>query len=491
MLTLDPLRPVDASHPRPKPASDPVPICVDLDGTLVKSDTLQDAMILLLRHRPWKLFAALPLLLKSKARFKQQITHLMPLDVHRLPWNRAVLRYIREERASGRTIVLATGADQALAHRVARHLSCFDLVLASDGHLNLIGSQKLAILQQLFPVFDYIGNSASDTLLLDHARRAVVANPSPLLILHLRHQSIPVEVSLTDRASPLRSSLAALRPHQWAKNLLLLLPLLLSHRFSLHSAITSILAFCAFASASSLGYVFNDLLDLENDRNHPRKRMRPFASGDRTVVDGLLLALALLTVTSALLPLLPAAFAAWTAAYLALTTMYSMWFKRIAIADVLLLSGLYLLRLYAGGAATATAISPWLAGFALFFFLSLAMLKRLSELEILRQRGGGSAPGRGYRVADIDLIRIFGLLCAYTALLVFAMYIRNPEASALYPHAERLWLILPLLLFWLLRIWLLASRGEVDEDPVLFAIADPTSVLLGIAIAALTWTAAH
>ncbi len=491
MLTLDPLCPAEEAHPAEAPEFDPVPLCVDLDGTLVKSDTLQDSTVLLLRHQPLKLIASLRMLLRGKARFKQEIARQMPLDVSRLPWNHAVLRYIRKEHASGRIIVLATGADLALAERVAVHLSCIDRLVASDGHLNLTGSRKLAVLQQLFPVFDYIGNSTSDLPLLAQARLAIVANPSHALSHRLRRRAIPVEARLIDCQSPVRSSMAALRLHQWAKNLLLLLPLLLSHQLNLRSVVPAMLAFCSFGCAASACYVLNDLLDLENDRRHPHKRLRTFAAGDRTVASGILLGLTLLGLCTVFLLWLPAAFVGWIAAYLALTTLYSLLLKQIVVIDVLLLSCLYTLRLYAGGAATGTVISPWLACFATFFFLSLAMLKRYNELETLRQQGMHHTPGRGYRVADIDLIRTSGTICGYSALVVFALYIQYPVSVALYPHAALLWLILPLLLFWLQRIWLLAARGEMDEDPVLFALRDHISLLLGAAIAMLAWTAAR
>ena len=467
-----------------------VPLCVDLDGTLIKSDTFQDSLLLLVRTHPARLLAVARLLPRGRARLKQEIARQTTLDINHLPWNKAVLRLIRDQRSLGRTILLVTGADRSLAERVASHLRCFDRVIASDGERNLTGCRKLAVLQKLFPAFDYIGNARIDLPLLTHARHAFLANPTHRLRRALARANVPVKATLLDRA-PLRASLlSTLRLHQWVKNLLLLLPLLLSHRLTPRGLIHGALALVAFGCAASACYVLNDLLDIDNARRHRHKRLRSFASGELGVVDGILLVMALLIGSALLLPLLPAAFAIWLAIYIAATTLYSLWLKRIAIADVLLLAGLYTLRLYAGGAATQTPISPWLAVFALFFFLALALVKRLNELEILRQQGSTRTPGRGYRVADIVAIGSLEAASACAALAVFAAYITHPNAELLYPHAARLWLALPPLGLWLLRMGLLAWRGELDEDPVLFALRDRLSPLLGLLVVLLTVFAA-
>ena len=466
-------------------AADTTPLCVDLDGALVKSDTLHDALLLLLRIHPWAFLVALGLLLRSKAQAKQFIACQLPLDVPHLPWNQAVLRFLRTERSRGRTIVLATGADLQLAQRVALHLGCFDQVLASTGNVNLTGHQKLAALQERYDSFDYIGNARADLPILANARNAILANPSAALRAALRRRRVTVSASLPDR-SPLSASLLhALRLHQWAKNLLLFLPLLLAHHLTLPRAAAGLLAFFAFGCAASACYVFNDLLDLENDRNHSRKRLRPFASGDLSLSQGLTLIAALLLCSAFASRLLPADFSLWLAAYILITSLYSLALKRIALADVLVLSALYTLRLFAGGAATATAISPWLCAFAVFFFFSLALFKRLNELELLCQQHRSEIPGRGYRVADADLIRSLGSASAYASLAIFTLYVAHPDAALLYRHPARLWLMLAPLAFWLLRMGMLASRGLLQEDPVLFALRDRTSLALGALIVAL------
>ncbi len=256
----------------------------------------------------------------------------------------------------------------------------------------------------------------------------------------------------------------------------------MSHELTLPSLRAAFAAFLCFSFMASANYLLNDLLDMESDRRHPSKRSRPFASGDLPVAGGVVLALGLIAASAALLPLLSAAFAFWLLVYIAATMAYSLYLKRIAVVDVLLLSGLYTLRMLAGGAATHTEISPWLAGFSTFLFLSLAMVKRFSELENLRERGVVSSHGRGYLVSDLEQIRAFGTASAYAAVVVLMLYIARPDVTELYRHAGRLWLMVPLLLFWLTRIWLLAARGELDEDPVIFAIRDSVSLVLGAGV---------
>jgi 4-hydroxybenzoate polyprenyltransferase len=275
----------------------------------------------------------------------------------------------------------------------------------------------------------------------------------------------------------------AVRLHQWSKNVLLFVPLLLSHKLSKGSVAAAIAAFFCFCFMASANYLVNDMLDLESDRRHRTKRMRPYAAGDLSVTGGMGLALALLLASAALLPLLPRAFAIWLGLYIIATLSYSLYFKRIAGVDVLLLSGLYTLRLLAGGAATGTEISPWLAGFSSFLFLSLAMVKRFSEIENLRETGATATHGRGYKVADLEQIRSFGTASAYAAVVVFMLYIARPDVTELYRHATRLWLIVPLLIYWLNRVWLLASRGDLDDDPVVFAMRDGISLAVGAAVA--------
>jgi len=460
------------------------PLCVDLDGTLIKSDSLFDAVCRFVRRNPLRVWRLALWLAGGRARLKAEVASIAPLEPARLPYNTALLRYLQAERRSGRQIYLTTGADVSLADRVAAHLGIFAGVLASDGATNLTSRKKLALLKTRFGGFDYIGNSRADLPLLAAARVAMVANPTPGLSWALRMKEIPAARSFMDRQPLPRTLAKAIRIHQWAKNMLLLAPLLLSHRVNLAAIGAVTAAFFCFSFMASASYILNDLMDIESDSRHPAKRFRPFAAGDLQVSFGILLALMLVVCSVALLPLLPHRFAMWLAVYIVSTTAYSFYLKQKALVDVLMLSGLYTLRLLAGGAATKTEISHWLAGFSIFLFLSLAMVKRFSELENLRERGIAAIHGRGYLASDLEQVRSFGTASAYAAVLVFMLYIARPDVTALYRHPYRLWMIVPLLLYWLNRVWLLGSRGEMDEDPVIFALRDRVSLAVGACVVA-------
>jgi 4-hydroxybenzoate polyprenyltransferase len=457
---------------------------VDLDGTLVKSDTLVDSLLALARKNPAAVFKLPARLLHGKAAFKAFITESVSLDVAHLPYNRELLQYLNQQHAQGREIFLATGADVRLARRVADHLGIFSGVLASDGVTNLTGEKKLDGLRNRLGSggFDYVGNDVPDLPMLENAAEAMVANPSLWLRRKLRSRGIRPTHVFKEGKPVLQSMVKALRPHQWAKNLLIFLPLLCSHALTASKLLTALAAFCCFSLAASSGYLINDLVDLEADRRHPHKRMRPFAAGDVPPLAGIVVAVVLLLVGLIGAELLPGRFLAWLLVYLATTMAYSLYLKRIALVDVMVLSGLYSVRMLAGGSVTQTPISHWLAGFSMFLFLSLAIVKRFAELENLRASNALPKNGRGYMVADLDQLRSFGTASAYAAVVVFAIYITNPDVANLYRHPRLLWLSVPLIILWMNRVWLLASRGELNEDPVAFALTDPISQAIGIGV---------
>ena len=332
----------------------------------------------------------------------------------------------------------------------------------------------------------------------------MVANPTPGLRAALRKARIAPVRTFDERASPLKAWLKAIRLHQWAKNILIFLPLLLAHAWAPGLLAGATLAFLSFGLCASATYIVNDLLDLEADRHHPRKRLRPFASGDLSALSGVVVVILFLAASltwpcpfpvssprSRLspvphqAPLLPP----WLGIYLVTTLAYSLRLKRAILVDVIVLSGLYTIRILAGSAATGVTVSTWLAGFSIFFFLSLAFVKRFAELENLRERGGVSAGGRGYHVADIEQLRSFGSASAYASVVVLTLYISNLDAAQLYRHTNRLWLLVPVLLLWLSRLWLLASRGQLHEDPVVYAITDRRSLFLGVLVVAIVLSA--
>jgi 4-hydroxybenzoate polyprenyltransferase/phosphoserine phosphatase len=473
------------------PAQTLRPLCVDLDGTLVKSDTLVDSLLVLLRTRPLKVLRLPGMVLKGKAAFKAFVTSSVTLDVVHLPYNRTLLQYLQAEHARGRDLYLATGADERLAQRVADHLGIFTGVLGSDGATNLTGNKKLNSLKACLDsgAFDYVGNDTPDLPLLAEATEPMVANPSMGLRMGMKSRGIHPVQAFNETTHPLQSLVKAARPHQWAKNLLIFLPVLLAHSLSPVKLLAGLGAFCCFSLTASSTYMFNDLLDIEADRRHPRKQFRPFASGDLSGLTGFATTAILLALGLVGGSLLGGEFFIWLLVYLATTVSYSWYLKRVALVDVLVLSGLYTLRMQAGSAATDTPISHWLAGLSIFLFLSLAVVKRFAELENLRLSGAALKNGRGYLISDTEQLRAFGTASGYAAVVIFAIYISGRDVTTLYRHPSTLWLIVPLILLWISRIWLLASRGELNEDPVVFALTDRLSLLIGVAVAAVAFAA--
>jgi 4-hydroxybenzoate polyprenyltransferase len=468
------------------------PLCVDLDGTLVKSDTFVDSLMVLVRRHPGA-FVRSPLwALKGKAHVKSQVASLVTLDVAHLPYNRPLLEYLRDEHASGRKLYLATGADRVLARKVAAHLGIFEDVLASDGAVNLTGRNKLHYLEQRFADdgFDYIGNALPDLPLLQGAQEAMVANPDLSLKLALKSRNVAVNRNFQDRSHLLAALAKALRVHQWAKNLLVFLPLLLAHSFR-HAAsvLAAVAAFFCFSFTASATYIVNDLLDLESDRVHLHKRKRAFAAGNLSVATGLGISFALAAAALITAAYLPRKFLVYLLLYFVTTLAYSLSLKRIVLVDVVILSSLYTIRMLAGSEATHDPVSPWLAAFSIFLFLSLAMVKRFSELQNLHSRGATPSNARGYLLSDIEQLRSFGTSSAYASIVIFALYINGRDVVTLYRHPTRMWLITPLLILWISRVWLLASRGLLDEDPVVFALSDRMSLLLCLGVAVVAYSA--
>ena len=460
------------------------PLCVDLDGTLVKSDTLVDSLLVLARAHPALLFKLPGQLLHGKAPFKAFLSERIKLDAAHLPYNRPLLQFLHQEKSNGRAIYLATGADIHLAGRVAAHLGIFTDVLGSNGVTNLTGWNKLDGLRSRLSraAFDYIGNDTPDLPLLAQAAQPMVANPTMRLRMKMKARGLRPSHSFVERQPALQSLIAAVRLHQWAKNLLIFIPLLCSHALSTGKLLAALAAACCFSLTASAAYIVNDLLDIEADRRHTHKHQRPFASGDLSAFSGIAIAAAFLAVGLIGAGFLSGKFLSWLLIYLGTTLAYTLYLKRIPLVDVLALSGLYILRLLAGGAVTQTPISHWLAGFSLFLFLSLAIVKRFAELENLRARNAVPMNGRGYLLTDLDQLRSFGTSSAYAAVVVFAIYISGSDVAKLYNHPRYLWLTVPLITLWLNRVWLLASRGELDEDPVAFALTDPISLVIGVLV---------
>ena len=465
---------------------------MDLDGTLVKSDTLVDSLLVLVRTRPRMALKTFRWVLDGKAALKARVSECVSLDVANLPYNRSLIAFLEEERGKGRKIYLATGADAKVAGKIADYLGIFFGVLASDGNTNLTGHDKLAGLRSKFGEagYDYIGNAGPDLPLLEHAGEAMLANPHGSLLPKIRSRNIRIQRHFEDRAPLRKSLLKAIRLHQWAKNVLIFVPVLLAHALRLPLILHAILAFFCFSLCASGTYIINDLLDIDADRRHTKKRYRPFAAGDLQASTGVVISVLFLAIAFMGALFLPGEFLLWLGVYLLCTLSYSLLLKKVVLVDVIVLSGLYTVRMLAGGAATRTDISTWLAGFSVFIFFSLAMVKRFSELQNLKEQGHTPSNGRGYLVSDLEQLRSFGTASAYAGVVVFSLYISGSNVATLYAHPVRMWLMVPLMLFWVSRVWLLASRGEMNEDPVIFAVTDRVSLLVGIAAVAIAIFAA-
>lgn len=464
---------------RPHPVSSKgVPLCVDLDGTLLKSDLFHESLLALLRLNPLYALLLPWWLLKGKAALKREIASRVSIDPSFLPYDPAVLEWLQAE--AGRTRVLCTASDHLLVDKVADHLGLFDKTIASNGIVNLRGGRKAEALLQLFGDrgFDYIGNEHVDLHVWKHARQAWLVGAGPAL------QQAAARVADVGgnipRARPgLRSWIEAARVHQWLKNLLVFLPLLASHRFLEPVAVRDAsLAFLAFGLCASGVYLLNDLLDLPADREHPRKRNRPFASARLPLAQGMLMAPLLTLAGFAIAWQVNPRFTLLLCCYFIITLAYSLRLKQIVMLDVQLLAALYTLRIIAGAAAISSGLSFWLLSFSMFIFLGLAMLKRYTELSAMLSHGRSRANGRDYEVGDLPLLQALGCGCGLIAVMVLALYINSPESIALYSRPKMLWLLCPLLLYWISHIWVVAHRGKMTDDPIVFSVKDRTSQML-------------
>lgn len=454
-----------------------------MDGTLVRGDTLYELLFAALRHNPLILLHLPFWLLKGKAALKAGLARAVDPGGLALCFHEPVVAWLRAERAGGRRVVLATAADERVADAVAQQTGLFDEVIATHAGRNLRGAAKADELTARFGAggFDYAGNDDADLPVWRAAREAIVVAPARAGIIPQARAAGRVAREIVVPGISARAVLMALRPHQWAKNALVFLPLLAAHRLGDGAALlASLLAFAAMSLVASAGYVANDLLDLQADRAHPRKRRRPFASGALPVTAGPPLAALLLACGGILAALVSPALVLWLGVYLVLTFTYSLWLKQRVLVDVFLLSALYTHRVLAGAIATGIAPSFWLLSFSIFFFLSLAMLKRYAELA---DRNGKVAPDgsgaivRGYRAVDLGPLLALGTASAFAAVFVLALYIQSDNLRILYRTPELFWLCCPLALYWLSRMWIGAGRGAIDDDPLVFALRDRVSLL--------------
>jgi 4-hydroxybenzoate polyprenyltransferase len=465
---------------------------VDLDGTLVRTDLLHEALLMLVRKNPLYLFCVPFWLLGGKANLKQRVAERVLLDPAAVPYNQEVLGWIREQKQLGRRLVLATASNRRFADRVADHVGCFDEVFASDDLHNLSADAKRDVLVERFGAggFDYAGNSQKDLEVWKKCRHAIVVHASAGTLAAARRTANVTQV-MPKPEKRVKVWLRAARVHQWVKNLLVFLPIMTSHRLrDITAARDALLVFLAFGAAASATYVFNDLLDLAADRNHALKASRPFASGDLSIGQGVGLAISLLASAILLAAFLPFSARVVLACYLILTLLYSLWLKQKLILDVLILASLYTFRIVAGGVATHIKLSDWLVSFSLFLFLSLAICKRSSELMNLLKARKTRTTGRFYETGDLEPLNICGICSGVVACLLLLLYGNSQQAQTLYATPRLLYFLCPILFYWISRLWVLTFRGHLKEDPILFAVHDKVSYAVFAAMALVVMVAA-
>lgn len=464
-------RPADTGAP---PASAmPAPLVVDLDGTLTPTDTLVEAVIRMVKHHPLRLLRLPWELSRGRASFKAWVCSQEDWPAEHLLLNEALVDYLRVEHRNGREILLATAADASIAHRVARRLGIFSRVICSDGTTNVKGMHKLeAIRKSLGGRFVYAGDSAADIPIWRESEAAILVGVSRWVSRKVR-RVVPVEKEWAAPAASLKTWLRALRVHQWLKNLLLFVPFLTSFgEGGAGNLVTLVQSFFAFSLVASATYLGNDLWDLDADRQHPRKHTRPLASGTIKIMTAIPVAMGLLAIGFLLAGLVGTTFQWLLLLYLGTTTLYSLRLKRYVLADVLTLSTLYILRIIAGSAAIGVITSSWLLAFAGFMFLSLALIKRCSELMLLHDAGKLATRGRDYRVSDLTILWPLGTAAGLSAVIVFGLFINTPDVQARYASPEFLWLVALGLTYWITRLWIKTARGEMDDDPLVFTLKD-------------------
>lgn len=467
---------------------DQVPLFVDLDGTLIKTDMLVESALLLIKRTPWIIFVMAYWLFKwGRSGLKAQIAKRVEVAAETIPLQGDFVAFLRSEAELGRALYLATASDERLARVISNRLGVFSGVLASTPDRNLKGKAKLKAIREVTGQgpFDYAGNGLADMPIWAEARKVLIVNPDPG-VLASASSRFAVDRVFDDRPPALPTWLRAIRIHQWFKNLLLFVPLLTAHAFSQQAFASVALGFIAFGLVASGTYILNDLLDLASDRRHPRKSSRPFAAGNLAPGLGCVATVLLVLSGLGLAVAVSAHFFLVLLGYLVLTLSYSLYFKTYVLLDVLLLAGLYTTRIIAGAVAIDVTISSWLLLFSTFVFLSLALVKRCTELEVMLEQTKVAASGRDYRVSDRFVLGAMGVAAGYISVLVLALFVDDPEVKARYSHPYFLSALCPFMLYWISRVWIKTARGEMNDDPLLYSLRDRASWIMFVAMALTT-----
>lgn len=460
-----------------------IPIFVDMDGTLVKTDIAQELLVQSFKSR-YKLKKLLSLAFSGRSHIKRFLAENNEFSAELMPYNVEVIDYLKAEKEKGRKVVLATASDEIIANQIAEHVGIFDQVIASTPGNNLKGKNKLEVIKANSPngEFEYIGDSSADYPIWAEATLSGFVNP-PKPAHTIQNNSEKISLNVENRTSSTKALIKAMRPHQWAKNALVFVPLVFSHSYTdVNLILLALATFFMFSLSASGIYLINDLLDIEADRAHATKKKRPFAAATLLPVKGVMASMILVG-----LPVLISALFVGVKVliviliYLLLTNLYSFYLKHYSTIDVIALTCLYTIRIVGGGVAIAASLSPWLLNFSLFFFLSLAYMKRYIELS---NNKTDKLKGRNYDVSDMEIVMSTGLVNGGLAVLTLTLYLNSEFVISSYAAPQILWFICPLFLFWIYRAWMWAKRERIDDDPVVFALKDRIS-LVTVALAGL------
>jgi 4-hydroxybenzoate polyprenyltransferase len=471
------------------------PLLVDLDGSLLKTDTLFELLLLTIKSNIFYLFLIPFWLLKGKSFFKKSLFERVKLDVINLPYNEEVILFLQKQHNENRRIILCSGTWHKIAEEITAHFNWIDEYKATDDTINLTGTNKKRWAVETYGLngYDYLGNSNVDIVVWNSAHSAIVVGQKHFIDKCKKQNNIKLESYIELDGFSLGLWLKALRIHQWAKNGLLFIPIFTAHKFNEYDLIiNTILAFVAFGVCASATYIINDLLDLEADRAHDTKKYRPFASGNLSLKSGITVSILMLLTSMLIGYYVGIAFFLVLVIYIFVTILYSLYLKRLQTVDVITLASLFTIRVIAGAAAINVMPTFWLLSFSMFIFLSLALVKRVAELIKTQEiKGESSIVGRGYFTADIIILQSLGGASGLIAVLVFALYINSNEVIEQYTYPQVLWLMCPILGYWIMRVWMLVARNQMDQDPIFFAIKDRNSwyaaVLAGIVFMFASW----
>ncbi|MBU3641072.1 UbiA family prenyltransferase [Polynucleobacter sp. Fuers-14] len=458
-------------------------LAVDLDGTLIRSDLLVEGLLKLILRKPWITIPLIFKLFQGKAAFKNYIASVADIDCINLPYNNKVIAFIKEQKQNGAYLILCTASNYRYAEKIFQYLKIFNEVMASDANLNLSGKNKSQALIEKFGVggFDYIGNSPDDFAVWANASKAILVRPTREIHKKIKKINANFEILDSDSITDLSKIISMLRPHQWLKNLLIFLPFLTATDYTpnLETFFKLLFAFMSFSICASSVYILNDLSDIESDREHIRKRFRSLASGGVQIYLAAIILPVLFSLSLMIAYFLPVKFFFILGAYFFLTILYSFSLKKMVLIDCFMLAILYTIRIVAGAIALNLDLTFWLLLFSFTFFLSLSFVKRASELHVIGGVSVDKIRGRGYTVKDYEFIQCLGICSGVASVLLFALYLNTPRAIEVYLNHQLSILSIPILLFWISRVWLCTQRGQMHDDPVIYAVKDPISICCG------------